>query len=290
MVSFRNWWRILTRIRPKRLPEPFVNAPSIEAVNAYFSKSRDEESRIARNTGTLPGHCYVCGASVEFEVARPEGDAGVNWRETLTCPGCGMINRWRSGFHLFEAICEPLETDRIYVTERLSPLYDALSARFPFLTGSEYQAGCASGTETQLGGLTVRIEDITRLSFEDASLEAVLCFDVLEHVPDYRSGLREFARVLRRGGQLVLSVPFSFSDQTLVRATMNGAGEITHLVEPCYHGDPLSPDGVLSFYDFGMDLLDELREAGFREAFVVCFKSTYWGYPNENVAFVARKL
>ena len=54
----------------------------------------------------------------------------------------------------------------------------------------------------------VQFEDVTRLSFADASRDLVVSFDVLEHVPDYRQALREFARVLAPGGALVLTAPF----------------------------------------------------------------------------------
>jgi len=47
---------------------------------------------------------------------------------------------------------------------------------------------------------------------------------------------------------------------------------------------------VLSYYDFGMELLEEMKSAGFPECFVVCYSSAHWGYLKQHVAFVARKL
>ena len=227
---------------------------------------------------------------MEFSVDIPEEGGPINWRETLSCPHCGLINRWRGCIHLFEAVCQPTEQDRIYVTESLSPVFDELAARYPLLVGSEYIPQAPPGEVVELHGQQVRNEDVTRLNFDDRCLEAVLCFDVLEHVPDYRRALREFCRVLVPGGQLVLSVPFSFLQQTIVRAVIGPAGTIEHLQPPCYHGDPLSPGGVLSYYDFGMDLLDEMKRAGFAESFLVCYRSAQWGYLQNNVAFVARRL
>jgi SAM-dependent methyltransferase len=158
------------------------------------------------------------------------------------------------------------------------------------LFSSEYFPGHDFGAMVETPAMPVRNEDVTRLTFDDASFEMILCFDVLEHVPDYRAALSEFHRVLCKGGQLVLSVPFSHARETTVRARIDEAGGIEHLVEPCYHGDPLSEKGVLSYYDFGMDLLDELCKAGFKESFVACYYSLKWAYLNNNVVFIARKL
>src|ERR1700676_998856 len=45
------------------------------------------------------------------------------------------------------------------------------------------------------------------LPLEDASFDAVLCLDVLEHVVDQAAVIREIERVLRPEGMLILSVP-----------------------------------------------------------------------------------
>jgi SAM-dependent methyltransferase len=42
------------------------------------------------------------------------------------------------------------------------------------------------------------------------SVDAVICAELLEHVPDPRAVLGEVARVLRPGGVLLISVPFLF--------------------------------------------------------------------------------
>lgn len=46
-----------------------------------------------------------------------------------------------------------------------------------------------------------------RIPYPDGFFGAVLLLDVLEHVPDERAAIREIGRVLRPGGQLVVSVP-----------------------------------------------------------------------------------
>ena len=49
--------------------------------------------------------------------------------------------------------------------------------------------------------------DITRIPLPDASLDAILCTEVLEHVVEPAAVLKEFSRLLKPGGQLWLTAP-----------------------------------------------------------------------------------
>lgn len=65
-------------------------------------------------------------------------------------------------------------------------------------------------TEGQHGPMCPRfvcIETIARLDLDARSLDGVLCSSVLEYVPDPSECLQEFARVLKPGGMLLVSVP-----------------------------------------------------------------------------------
>lgn len=59
----------------------------------------------------------------------------------------------------------------------------------------------------------VRREDITALSFDDASVARIISLDTLEHVEDYQAALREFRRVLEPGGLCVVHVPCYYFDK-----------------------------------------------------------------------------
>lgn len=48
------------------------------------------------------------------------------------------------------------------------------------------------------------VADLTNLPFADATFDGVTCGYVLEHVPNATDGLRELARVMCRGGRLLL--------------------------------------------------------------------------------------
>jgi SAM-dependent methyltransferase len=49
--------------------------------------------------------------------------------------------------------------------------------------------------------------DALRLPFPDDCFDAVICSEVLEHIPDWRAAVGEVYRVLKPGGRLCVSVP-----------------------------------------------------------------------------------
>lgn len=51
------------------------------------------------------------------------------------------------------------------------------------------------------------VSDITCLPFDDNYFDLVICSEVLEHIPDERMAIKEIARVLKPGNNLVVSVP-----------------------------------------------------------------------------------
>ena len=53
------------------------------------------------------------------------------------------------------------------------------------------------------------VSDIVAIPAADASFDAILCSEVLEHVPEPTHALDEFARLLRRGGKLIITAPFA---------------------------------------------------------------------------------
>jgi ubiquinone/menaquinone biosynthesis C-methylase UbiE len=53
------------------------------------------------------------------------------------------------------------------------------------------------------------VSDITAIPVEDGSFDAVMCTEVLEHVPDPVAALRELTRVLKPGGYLLITAPFA---------------------------------------------------------------------------------
>jgi hypothetical protein len=113
-------------------------------------------------------------------------------------------------------------------------------------------------------------QDLTRLTYADNMFDLCLSFEDLEHIPDYIAAIRELFRVTKVNGGVLVSAPFILeNEKTVTRAVMASDGKVQMLLEPEYHGDPLSSDGILCFYHFGWDLLEEFRRCGFRSVKLV---------------------
>jgi hypothetical protein len=305
------WWQRLSARFTRRQPAvagaqlwqaSFSTLAALEsfwqAESETLSDRRAVEAKLAaalppdQASATFAAYCWVCRAPRALHYDHLYAPAGqINWRERLVCPGCQLNNRLRLAMHVLEA-WEPalLQTSELYLTEQLTPLAALLRQRYPLTTCSEFLGDSLSPGSVDARG--IRHEDVTALSFADRSFDALLSFDVLEHVPNYRAGLVEFARVLRPGGRLLLSVPFVLNAPAhTVRATLAENGEIAHHLPAEYHGDPVDPEkGVLCFYHFGWEMLDDLRRAGFARADVQLYWSADYGYlGGEQMLIVAER-
>lgn len=68
--------------------------------------------------------------------------------------------------------------------------------------GAGLQMGTWSSQEVDI------VSDITSIPALAASFDAILCTEVFEHLPDPISAVKEFSRLLRSGGQLIITAPF----------------------------------------------------------------------------------
>ena len=50
--------------------------------------------------------------------------------------------------------------------------------------------------------------DIINIPVEDASFDVVLCSEVIEHIPHPELAIKEFSRILKKNGVLILTAPF----------------------------------------------------------------------------------
>lgn len=218
-----------------------------------------------------PHYCGLCRKIQPFRSTAAEG-SDVNMREDVLCDGCGLNARTRAAIQLFVEHVRPTGDARIYATEQVTATFVWLQKHLPCnVQGSEFEPDSdkRKALSERLAGMggtgPVQFNDITDSRFHDATFDGIISLDVLEHVPDYRKSISEFSRTLQPGGVLVATFPFADTEQTLVRARRREDGSVLHLLDPEYHGDPIS-GGVLCWYHFGWDVLGACRDHGFRRA------------------------
>ena len=207
-----------------------------------------------RELRVAAGRCPFCGPTLLLRLADDE--------LALRCARCAASAVHLSiGWAIREACPELAHVDACELSAR-GPLAGFLRRRARSVALSEYLDGVAPGAPRD----GIRCEDVQRLSYADACFDLCTSTEVLEHVPDDARAFAELCRVLRPGGALVFTVPIGDAAYTVERARLLD-GRVQHLAPPSYHGDPLRPGpGILCYRDYGRDIVDRLRAAGFAEA------------------------
>ena len=197
---------------------------------------------------------------------------GSNYREKLLARG--LNSRQRATLELLsgEAEARSGAKTKIYAPEAVTSLALALRARFPFFLGSEY----AASPEEKERLYPIQSEDLQALSLKSDAFDVVLTCDVLEHVPSLKACLRELARVLKPGGVMISTHPFTWATEHRVKAQVV-EGEIIHLEEAEYHGNPIDPRGSLVFTVPGWRILEDCKQSGFASAEMLMIASTRAG-------------
>lgn len=242
----------------------------LNRVRAGMALSKPRELAVAA------GRCPFCGPTVFVRLRREE--TGVR---CLRCAASAV--HLAVGWVLREQVPDLASLDACELSAR-GPLVGFLRGAARSLATSEYFADVRPG-ESRDG---IRCEDVQCLSYRDASFDLVTHTEVFEHVPDDARAFAELARVLRRGGTMIFTVPLHGGERTVERARLAG-GQIEHLCEPVYHNDPLRGGvGILAFRDYGSDILERLGAAGFVEVqLLVPSHSIPWLVPRTVV--LARK-
>lgn len=207
-------------------------------------------------------YCTICGihgwfnsfASVDFPCKRND----------FICESCGSIGRNR---HIAITILEKFKDQvqaaslkefaekfegSIYITCVKEAVFRALKNKSG-LVSSEYIDGLKSG-ETKNG---ILCQDIQNTTFPNECFDLVITEDVLEHVPDPRAAFIEIKRILKPGGFHIYTIPVSWDQKESFPRAIIQDGNIIHLEDPEYHGDPFRPEGILAYTTYGQDVLEK---------------------------------
>jgi SAM-dependent methyltransferase len=203
--------------------------------------------------GLARERCAVCGSGWSLRLARSE--LGVR------CPRCGASAVTQSLAGVIRTELPGLGSAAAYEMSAQGPLVAFLRRHAAMLTTSELLDGVAPG-ESRDGVLCQNVE---RLTFADASFDLCTSSEVFEHVEDDAAGFGEVHRVLRPGGRFLFTVPLHDSAVTVERMAIRDGQRIA-LLPPMYHADRYRGATVLVQRDYGRDIVERLRDAGFAEA------------------------
>ncbi len=223
---------------------------------------------------------YIAPDKIDF--------GGANYREGLIAEG--MNSRLRAVcLALIEELLAKGPQLRVYASEWVSPFADVMR-KFVAYQGSEY----LPKPEDQAKHPQIRHEDVMATTFADGSFDAYITNEVLEHVPSVEAALLEANRILAPGGLFFGTFPMAYASARTVKKAELRDGEIIHLTEPEYHGNPIDPSGgSLVFNIPAWDILDQARNAGFADPRIRFISSRRHGILGAEIAgillFIAKK-
>ncbi|MEO7270596.1 MAG: class I SAM-dependent methyltransferase [Vicinamibacterales bacterium] len=197
------------------------------------------------------GFCPICQAPARF-VAR-----NAWFRDHFLCETCGSLPRQRALIQVIDSLFPGWPGFDIFEASPGGPATDRLKRQCPRYVSSYCYPGVPLGTIHD----GFRCEDVERLTFPDASFDLVVTQEVFEHVFDYRRGYQEVMRVLRPGGAHVFTTPKYWHLRRSEDCAIRRDGQIVHLREPEYHGNPIDEGGSLVTVHYGDDLPDIIWHA-----------------------------
>ncbi len=177
------------------------------------------------------------------------------WSDALACD-CEdrLTSRSRALVHFAESVAGLRATTRLLL--------------FGPPAASDRRLSAGAGAVTALASLHPgEGADSFRLAAEDGAFHLAISAETLHRVPPLRTAFAEFRRVLAPGGSLAFTVPFRYrSAKTTSRTDLRRAdGRL-----PSLHRDAV--------HEIGWDVLDMLRDSGFRHAAAHCYWSNELGY------------
>jgi SAM-dependent methyltransferase len=93
----------------------------------------------------------------------------------------------------------------------------ALAAEGHTVVAIDVNEGRVAALATLNESVRPLVADAKRIPLASDSVDGVLCLETLEHVGDWRSAIAELARITRKAGVLVLSVPTADSERLFRR-------------------------------------------------------------------------
>ena len=169
--------------------------------------------------------------------------AGIKKRLNAVCPACGSLERHRL-LWLFLKQQTNFFTDDLKVLD-IAPT-PFLQSRFKKRRNLDYVSLDMSSPEAMI------YSDVSRIGVKDKCFDCILCYHVLEHVPDDAAALLDIYRILKAGGWAIIQSPV---DQRLEKTIENPQASLEERLRLFGQSDHVRI--------YGRDYKDRLESAGF---------------------------
>lgn len=206
-------------------------------------------SRFIRSRGRYRS-CYCC-------ICKSSGLHAVHLGgEKLVCIRCGSVGRQRALVSIMNDQFPGWERMSIHESSPSGASFQMFANVCKNYIPTFYWPDVPTGIEKD----GFRCEDLQNQTFGNDTFDLVLTQDVFEHIPDPGRAFNEVVRTLKPGGAHIFTVPIAGRIHSVTR-TKYIEGEIIHIIEPHYHGNPIDPEGSLVFTDWGTDIMDLIKSA-----------------------------
>ena len=189
----------------------------------------------------LKGHRYYC--PICEKSFRKFLKSGVIPRQNARCPSCHSLERHRL---FWVALCHLQQKGEIKWGGKLLHIAPEDCLAEKFMQKYDYLSIDLDDRKAMLA------MDITAMTFEDETFDAIVCNHVLEHIPDDRKAIKELHRVLKPSGWASIQVPMK--------------GELTQ--EDLSISNPVERTKLYGQRDhvryYGYDFINRLGNAGFQ--------------------------
>lgn len=167
---------------------------------------------------------------------------GVKPRPNAQCPRCGSLERHRL-LWLYLRDKTNLFADNLKLLD-IAPM-DCLQRKFRAMPNLDY---ISVDLESPMAMVKM---DITDMQFPSNYFDCVICYHVLEHIPDDQRAMEEIFRVLKPGGWAILQVSI-LRDKTFEDPSVTTPEDRERIFGQCDH-----------VRIYGLDYKNRLEQAGF---------------------------
>lgn len=227
-----------------------LNLALFNMLNFIKSKKSVRDNKVGLESF---GTCPICEKKVKFVAQNA-------WlRDNFFCTNCWTIPRERALMQVIQLYYPNWQKLTIHES---SPSHRGASLRMEQEAATYIKSQWFPDTAPGVIKEGFRCENLEKLTFDDNSIDLHISQDVMEHVHQPAKAFQEIARTLKPGGAHIFTVPLvnkMRSSKLRARATENG--QIEHIEQPMYHGNPIDPQGSLVTMDWGYDIVKQIFEA-----------------------------